>query len=137
MLKKNSLISIFLEKFYWWKYGIKFQKGEASDFFETVCTYVFWRTDYEYNSENCQLVDFHGKMHEHHMKIMVFGVYIRKFWKMFQTNVVALIKIYILCLINFFDSTNSFRKIRWKSLWHETLPRIGWFFFRTIWKMYH
>ena len=54
------------------------------------------------------------------MKIIVFGFCPRKcFWKIFQTNIVALIKIHILCLINFFDSTNSFRKIRWKSLWES------------------
>ena len=112
------------------KIRIKFRKSESSHFFETVCTYVFWRTDYEYNSENCRLADFHGKNLENPTKIIIFGVYLRKywkFWKMFQTNAVALIKIHILCLINFFDSTNSFRKIRWKSLWHETLPRVGWF----------
>ena len=56
-----------------------------------------------------------GKNHENPIKIKVFSVYLKKywkFWKMIQTNVVALIKIHILCLINFFGTINRFRKIR-------------------------
>ena len=41
--------------------------------------YVFRHADYEYTSKNCQLADFHGKDHENLMKIMVFGVYLRKY----------------------------------------------------------
>ena len=45
---------------------MQFRKGESSDSFEAVFTYIFWRTDYEYNSANCRLGDFHGKNHENH-----------------------------------------------------------------------
>ena len=58
---------------------IKFRKGESSDSFETVCSYVFWHTDYEYNRENFRLADFYGKNHENPVKIMVSGVYLRKY----------------------------------------------------------
>ena len=37
--------------------------------------------DYEYNSENCRLADFHGKNHENPMQIMVFSVYLSQYAK--------------------------------------------------------
>ena len=51
--------------------------------------------DYEYNNENCQLADFHGKNHVNPMNIMVFAVYLSqyaKLSKMFQTQLVDLIE---------------------------------------------
>ena len=58
---------------------IKFRKGESSDFFETMCTYVFRRADYEYNSKNFRLADFNGKNDENPMTTIVFGVYLRNY----------------------------------------------------------
>ena len=40
---------------------MQFRIGEPSDFHQTPHIYVFWHTDYEYNSENYRLVDFHGE----------------------------------------------------------------------------
>ena len=45
---------------------VQFRIGEFSDFLRTSHIYVFRRADYEYNSENCRLVDFHVKNHEEH-----------------------------------------------------------------------
>ena len=95
--------------------------------------YVFRYGDHEYNSENWRLANFHGENHENH-----------SFWRLSQPicktsqNVPSITsRIYqnthIMCN-KFFNSTNIFRKIRWKILWHETLPRIGRFFSNTVGK---
>ena len=40
---------------------IKFRIAEFSDFLQTSYTYVFRRTNYEYDSENERQDDFHGE----------------------------------------------------------------------------
>ena len=40
---------------------VQFRIAEFSDFFQTSYTYVFRRTDYEYDSENERQDDFHGE----------------------------------------------------------------------------
>ena len=75
--------------------------------------YVFRHADYEYNSKNGYRTDFYGENHESPMNLMVFGVYLKKywkFWKMFQTNIIAIIKIYILCCKNFLIALIAFEK---------------------------
>ena len=46
---------------------VQFRIDESVNFHQTPYIDVFWRADYEYNSENCRLVNFHGET----IKIMV------------------------------------------------------------------
>ena len=79
---------------------MQFRIGENSDFHQTPHIYVFSRADYEYNSENCRLVNFHGKTR----KIMVVYVCLNQYTKFHKMSIqlVDLIEIHICCYMHFF-----------------------------------
>ena len=65
----------------------QFQISEAYDFHKTPQVYVFWRADYEYNSGNCRIVDFHGETLKNQYKSWCLRLYLNqyaKFRKMFN-----------------------------------------------------
>ena len=102
-----DVVIIYWIHFYFRKYienksWVQFRIGEFSDFLRTPHIYVFRRADYEYNSENFRLPDFHGKNHENH-----------GFWRLSQPickisqnvpNVICvdLIEIHIFCYMHFY-----------------------------------